>query len=164
VIARSRHSKEDVMGSTFGPFYPSPLQESINHAERLGEELRRLDGETLGSPWKDPLAPTDAEVWIFGRVEEMETMVADVAREWRGGLLSAVGAATVLDHYLDAVHAGLGAAFGVLDPTCCAHPSVTRIALHAAPHEMIASMAQEPARPNARCAHTTAPISTPRTR
>jgi hypothetical protein len=116
------------MEGTFGPFYASPLQESVTHAERLVVELSRLEADVFGSRWFDPQNLTDEEVWILGRASEVETVVTDIAREWRAGLLSAVGAATVLDRYLDAVHAGLCAAFAFSQAPCCAEPVSTIIA------------------------------------
>ena len=125
------------MQSTFGPFYPSPLQESVNHAEQFGEEIAAFDGASAMLVMNEP-ARSEGSIdaiaarWIYGREGELEAFVADVVSEWRAKHLSAVSAANVIDRYLDTLHEGLAAFFGHAAPSCCARPSVTRIAFDSA--------------------------------
>jgi hypothetical protein len=110
------------MAALFGPFYPAPLQFTMNHAERFVDALRRIGRELVGSRWADPLDPTDAERWLHGRTEEIETFVADVVREWHTGLISADVATGILNGYLVDVHKGFTQAFGKSSPGCCEQP------------------------------------------
>ena len=122
-------ARERFMQSTFGPFYPSPLQESVNHAERFCEEVAAFDGQECHvSTSVDAIA----DRWICGRAGEIEVFVSDVTAAWRAKRLSAVSAANAVDRYLDDLHEGLAAFFGHAAPSCCARPSATRIVIDSA--------------------------------
>lgn len=108
------------MAAPFGPFYPPSLQSLVTHAERLVESLRHLDGEIAGAEWVDPNEPTEAELWLHGRPEEIETFVSDVIQEWRRGAISVDLAVGVLASYITDVHRGFASAFGRMSPGCCA--------------------------------------------
>jgi hypothetical protein len=49
--------------STFGPFYPAALQETVNHAERLCEVLLAYELSPPSNEW--------AAAWTVGRAEEV---------------------------------------------------------------------------------------------
>lgn len=93
--------------STFGPFYPDLLQAAVNHAERLAAAVEASLDDVLNSPAFDPEQPTNAEVWLRGRSEEIEAFVRDVVSDWRIGSLSLEIAAAVLERYIETVHRGM---------------------------------------------------------
>jgi hypothetical protein len=124
------------MHSPFGPFYVTPLQQSIDHAERLVRVLEALDHDIHDGLFRDSFfddfgGPQDrargSAIWIVGRAQEVEAFVADVAHDWRQRRISAVAAASVLERYLDALHGGMRDAFDLARPACCAPPRVTAV-------------------------------------
>lgn len=107
------------MGSVFGPFYPTPLQLSVNHAERFTNELRRHERELCGSRWFEAAEASRGERWILGRADEVEAFAADVIREWRAKSISIEIAASVIAGYLLDLHSAYSSELGVLSPECC---------------------------------------------
>lgn len=92
----------------FGPFYPSTLQRSINHAERLVEVL--IVHQECAK---------DGEVWLIGRSDEIQCFVLDVAADWQRGRLSEQDAVRAIDDYLDDLHLSLALFYGQDLATCC---------------------------------------------
>lgn len=103
----------------FGPFYPSPLQASVTHAERLARAMSDALDAILDSPAFDPNEPTDAEVWLVGRTEEVEAFVAEIVGDWRRGALDLASAAAVLDRYIESMHRGMLASLSQGTPLPC---------------------------------------------
>lgn len=105
----------------FGPFYPATLQSSVNHAERLAAVLENAQehARTLLSSTATRDLGT-VEVWLTGRISELEAFVADVIDDWRRGIVSAGEASAAMDRYLSSVHRGVRTYLTDGDaPTCC---------------------------------------------
>jgi hypothetical protein len=99
----------------FGPFYPAPLQEVVNHAERLAELLR------TGRLVSAPLERLDewAAAWMTGREGEIERFLElTLARRARGAVDDAAAAA-ILAGYLASLHEGMSRRLGLHRPACC---------------------------------------------
>ncbi len=114
------------MHSPFGPFYVTPLQQTIDHAERLVRPRRGLFRESLFHDFSGPdNRAVWRAIWIVGRAQEVEALVADVTQDWRRRLLSAVAAASVLERYLDGLHEAMRDTFDLARPACCAPLRIT---------------------------------------
>jgi hypothetical protein len=94
--------------STFGPFYPARLQESINHAERLVDMLS-VHQECAH----------DGEIWLNGRADEIQCFVLAVAEDWRAGRVGEQAAKRSIDDYLEDLHLSIALYFGQDVPSCC---------------------------------------------
>jgi AcrR family transcriptional regulator len=96
----------------FGPFYPAPLQEVVNHAERLAELLRtgRLVSTRLDD-W--------AAAWMSGREGEIERFLEHTLARRASGKLDDAAAATILAGYLASLHEGMARRLGLHRPACC---------------------------------------------
>ncbi len=103
----ARRAADGSVMSTFGPFYSRILQRAINHAERLADELARALDDVLVASSFDPWTPSAAEVWLIGRAEEVEAVVADVVLDRQTGRLTDEEAAAEIQHYVDHLIAGL---------------------------------------------------------
>ncbi len=99
------------MNHSFGPFYPSDLQDAVNHAERLAELVARL---------RLPSHEGAATAWLVGRADEIETVVTLVAREWTSKDASESSAARTLRGYLATLHVGMALHFPRAPLSCCA--------------------------------------------
>jgi hypothetical protein len=99
----------------FGPFYPAPLQEVVNHAERLAELLRtgRLVSARQG--------PVDewALAWMSGREGEIERFVELTLTGRARGRVDDAAAAAILTGYLAFLHDGMVRSLGLHRPACC---------------------------------------------
>jgi AcrR family transcriptional regulator len=95
----------------FGPFYPAPLQEVVNHAERLAELLRT---GRLVSPLDDWAA-----AWMSGREEEIERFVEHTLTRRAQGKVDDAAAAAILAGYLASLHEGMARRLGLHRPMCC---------------------------------------------
>lgn len=101
----------------FGPFYPHPLQASVNHAERLRQVLLDEETRVRDSP--------SVSAWLVGRAGELEQVVAWTIEEWRMNRRSAGHAARSLGMYVRELHEGLASRLGVTAPACCGGPDAT---------------------------------------
>ncbi|HTQ43416.1 MAG TPA: hypothetical protein VMI75_11715 [Polyangiaceae bacterium] len=99
----------------FGPFYPAPLQEVVNHAERLAELLR------TGRLVSTPLEPLDewAAAWMSGREGEIRRFVEHTLARRESGKVDDAAAATILAGYLASLHEGMARRLGLYRPPCC---------------------------------------------
>ncbi|HEX8792534.1 MAG TPA: hypothetical protein VF765_16415 [Polyangiaceae bacterium] len=99
----------------FGPFYPAPLQEQVNHAERLAELLR--SGRLLSGP----LGPGDdwAAAWMSGREEEIERFLELTLAGRAQGKVDDATAAAILAGYIASLHDGMARILGLHRPPCC---------------------------------------------
>lgn len=107
--------------TVFGPFYPSALQQSINHAERLVDVLSVHQECAKGG-----------EIWLTGRTDEIQCFVRDVAADWQRGRRSEQDAVRAIDDYLDDLHLSLALFYGQELPACC-QAVVARTAVPARP-------------------------------
>jgi hypothetical protein len=107
------------MAPFFNTTYPRYLQEAVDHAGRLIETLNALEPRS---------ARRSAELWLVGRVEEIECLVGTVLREWRTGLVDVAEAARIINAYLHGLHRGLAMHFGELAPSCCVYSLVVTAA------------------------------------
>lgn len=103
--------------NTVGMGFPEPPQSVVNHAERFSIALGLA--ETDQSRAAAPHGLALSETWLVGRAGEVESLVGDVVHEWRAGLLTAKGAAAVIEFYLRAAHRGMRDSAGLGNPTCC---------------------------------------------
>jgi hypothetical protein len=105
----------------FGPFYPAPLQEVVNHAERLAELLRT--GRLVPAPRErlEPLEPLDewAMAWMSGREGEIRRFVEHTLARRASGKVDDAAAATVLAGYLASLHQGMARRLRLHRPPCC---------------------------------------------
>jgi hypothetical protein len=97
---------------TLGPFYDDApaLRTAVHHAERFAAILRGTHAASDEGP---------AAAWLCGRAEEIEVYVALVTRGWCFEEISGEEAVAAITTYLDDLHAGLRAHFGVTVPDCC---------------------------------------------
>jgi hypothetical protein len=103
--------------STFGPFYPVSLQETVNHAERLCEVLVAYELSPPCNEW--------AAAWTVGRADEVARFAEHVTASWRAGQLAEGDASETLHGYLASVHEGMALHLGRIEPPCCAGESDT---------------------------------------
>jgi len=103
--------------STFGPFYPASLQETVNHAERLCEVLVAYELSPPSNEW--------AAAWTVGRADEVARFAEHVTASWRGGTLGERDASETLRGYLASVHEGMALHLGRIEPPCCAGDGCT---------------------------------------
>lgn len=96
----------------FGPFYPSALQDAVNHAERLAELLRT--GRLVSAPLDEWAA-----AWMTGREEEIERFVELTLARRAQGRLDDAAAAAILAGYLRSLHEGMARVLGLHRPPCC---------------------------------------------
>jgi hypothetical protein len=96
----------------FGPFYPAPLQEVVNHAERLAELLRT--GRLVSAPLDDWAA-----AWMSGREGEIERFVEHTLARRASGKVDDAAAATILAGYLASLHQGMARWLRLHRPRCC---------------------------------------------
>jgi hypothetical protein len=96
----------------FGPFYPAPLQQVVNHAERLAELLRT--GRLVSTPLDDWGA-----AWMSGREGEIERFLEHTLTRWTQGKVDDATAATILAGYLASLHEGMARRLGLHRPACC---------------------------------------------
>jgi AcrR family transcriptional regulator len=96
----------------FGPFYPAPLQEVVNHAERLAELLR--SGRLVPGPIDDWAA-----AWMAGREEEIERFLELTMSGRDKGKVDDATAAAVVAGYLASLHEGMARRLGLRRPACC---------------------------------------------
>jgi CheY-like chemotaxis protein len=141
---------ESYSHSPFGPFYPMPLQAAVTHAERLTNAVSDALDAILDSPAFDPNEPTEAEVWLVGRAEELELFVMEVVRDWRRGALRIEDAAEVLDRYIESIHRGLFENLGTERAPCCGAVDVTATGVidHVAITQQFAPMNEATPTPN----------------
>jgi len=99
----------------FGPFYPAPLQEVVNHAERLAELLR------TGRLVSAPLDRLDewAAAWMSGREGEIRRFVEHTLARRASGKVDDAAAATILAGYLASLHRGMARRLRLVRPPCC---------------------------------------------
>lgn len=96
----------------FGPFYRAPLQEVVNHAERLAELLRT--GRLVSVPLDDW-----ASAWMSGREGEIERFL-ELTLTGRGrAIVDDAAAAAILTGYLASLHEGMARCLGLHRPACC---------------------------------------------
>ena len=93
-----------------GPFYPSFLQEALNHAERLAGVLDSLDPRS---------GRQAASTWLLGRPGEVDCLLRALIGDWRSERLSDVETAQAINAYVATLHRGLAIYFGELAPPCC---------------------------------------------
>jgi hypothetical protein len=96
----------------FGPFYPAPLQEVVNHAERLAELLRT--GRLVSAPLDEWAA-----AWMSGREGEIERFVELTLKRRARREVDDAGAAAILARYLASLHEGMAHRLGLHQPACC---------------------------------------------
>jgi AcrR family transcriptional regulator len=96
----------------FGPFYPAPLQEVVNHAERLAELLRT--GRLVSAPIDDWAA-----AWMTGREGEIERFLELTLTGRAHGTVDDAAAAAILAGYLASLHEGMARRLGLHRPACC---------------------------------------------
>jgi hypothetical protein len=92
--------------STFGPRYPPPLQQAINHAELFAEYLANAEA-------REHLSDDRAVAWITGRAEELEAVITCLVDDWRQGRLSLEAVAHSVSAYVRAMHDGAEVYLGV---------------------------------------------------
>ncbi len=102
----------------FGPFYPAPLQEVVNHAERLAELLRA--GRLVASPVDEWAA-----AWMSGREGEIERVLELTLAGRAQGEVDDATAAAVLAGYITSLHEGMARRLGLHRPPCCGGTSET---------------------------------------
>jgi hypothetical protein len=96
----------------FGPFYPAPLQEVVNHTERLAELLRT--GRLVSAPldaW--------AAAWMTGREGEIRRFVEHTLARRASGQVDDAAAAAILTGYLASLHQGMARRLRLVRPPCC---------------------------------------------
>jgi hypothetical protein len=96
----------------FGPFYPAPLQEVVNHAERLADLLRT--GRLVSVPLDDWAA-----AWMSGREEEIERFLEYTLTRRAHGKVDYATAAAIIAGYLASLHEGMARRLGLHRPACC---------------------------------------------
>jgi hypothetical protein len=96
----------------FGPFYPAPLKEVVNHAERLAELLRT--GRLVSIPLDDWAA-----AWMSGREGEIERFLEHTLTRRAHGKVDDAAAAAILAGYLASLHEGMARRLGLHRPACC---------------------------------------------
>jgi hypothetical protein len=99
--------------SIFGPYYPSGLQQVVNHAERFASLLHQHETRT-------PPSDESGRTWVTGRAEELEIVVGFVIADWQNGELTEGAATSAIASYLRAVHARAERHLRIgLVPKCC---------------------------------------------
>ncbi len=104
----------------FGPFYPATLQSSVTHAERLAAVLQTAQRARALRSSKATRDLQTVDVWLTGRISELEAFVADVLDDWRRGIVSDGEARAAMDRYVKSVHRGVR--IHLTDgeaPSCC---------------------------------------------
>jgi len=96
----------------FGPFYPAPLQEVVNHAERLAELLRT--GRLVAAPLDDWAA-----AWMIGREGEIERFLELTLTGRAHRTVDDAAATAILAGYLASLHEGMARRLGLHRPACC---------------------------------------------
>lgn len=97
----------------FGPFYPAPLQEVVNHAERLVELLR--SGRLVSAPLDEWAA-----AWMSGREGEIERFLELALAGRAQGKVDDATAAAIVAGYLASLHEGMARRLGLHRAPCCA--------------------------------------------
>ncbi len=97
--------------TTFGPFYPTRLQELINHAERMARVLRVEECREGCNNLRD--------AWLAGRAGELERFVEAMAEEWHGRRRKVDSITLALSGYLEQLHDGMLANLGSRGLDCC---------------------------------------------
>ena len=87
--------------------FSEPLNNALDHMDRLIASLDEALAEISGSPAFDPDEPSDAEVWLIGRAEEADAFAQDVLQEWMDGKVFPETAAAVLERFIETMHRGL---------------------------------------------------------
>lgn len=96
----------------FGPFYPAPLQEVVNHAERLVNLLRA--GRLVSAPLDEWAA-----AWMSGREGEIERFLELTLSGRAQGKVDDATAAAILAGYLASLHEGMARRLGLHRAPCC---------------------------------------------
>lgn len=96
----------------FGPFYAAPLQEVVNHAERLAELLR--SGRLVSTPIDEWAA-----AWMSGREGEIERFLELTLAGRAKGKVDDATAAAILAGYVASLHEGMARTLGLHRPPCC---------------------------------------------
>jgi hypothetical protein len=122
----------------FGQGFPEPLQSVVHHAERFSAAVGLAETDQRRAVATGPRELTLSETWLVGRAGEVESVVEDVAREWRVGVLSAKGAAAAIEFYLRALHRGMRDTAGLAGPTCCASAHECLTADFSTPRDLLA--------------------------
>ena len=104
---KTNPTKGDTTMLPFGPFYPQPMLAAVARAERIYETVSSALADILTSPAWDPDAPTEAEVWIIGRTEEIEQFVRAEVLDWEAGRTRIETTASTIERYLDLIEQGL---------------------------------------------------------
>ena len=124
--------------NTVGLGFPEPLQSVVNHAERFSIALGLAETDQSRTAATAPHGLALSETWLVGRAGEVESLVGDVVHEWRAGLLTAKGAAAVIEFYLRAAHRGMRDSAGLGNPTCCSSAHECATMDFATPRDLIA--------------------------
>jgi hypothetical protein len=90
----------------FGPHYPPPLQQAVNHAERFAEYVSNVEARQRPSDER-------AKAWLIGRAEELETVITCIVGDWQHARLSLEAAAHAISSYVRAMHEGAEAYLGI---------------------------------------------------
>jgi hypothetical protein len=101
----------------FDAEYPRRLQQVIDHARRFVALLSSAD-----APQSER-----GRVWLTGRVEEIQTIFAELVGDWRGGRLPETAAVAAMSSYLGALHEGAEQHLGTA--VCCVSDRATMIPL-----------------------------------
>jgi hypothetical protein len=94
--------------SVFSGLYPPKLHDVVKHAERFCI--------LLGGVWA---AGEDARVWLVGREEEVELVVACLVEDWRAEVLDEAAAASSVGAYLRALHIAAREVLEAADAFAC---------------------------------------------
>jgi hypothetical protein len=93
------------------PRYPAVLGTRIAQADHLARALQSLFNKaTPGDP---------SYRWLFGRAEEVRTLVNEIAREWSEGAVDTAYACEAIRSYVGAVHVALHQRYGGIGGACC---------------------------------------------
>jgi hypothetical protein len=103
--------------SLFDAEYPFRLQQVIDRARRFVALLSSAD-----APQSER-----GRVWLTGRVEEIQTILAEQVGDWRGGRLPETAAVAAMSSYLGALHAGAEQHLGTA--VCCVSDAARTIPL-----------------------------------
>jgi hypothetical protein len=107
-------------GMTPRTFFPGRLLRTLEHAQRFGRFLERLEAGR-----HDPTR----RAWLRGRRREIVSFVDRIGRDYRSRRLDETGATACVEAYLYALHAGVATELGEHVPECCgASAAITVVA------------------------------------
>jgi len=123
----------------FGPFYPSPLQASVTHAESFCKVLASYEV-------RPPTRKEAFVAWLSGREGEVVRVMQEIVAEWKSGGITAERASMQIDRYLRDLHEAL-VHHGVLTeetglPHCCITNVNTTVASTSLPDLSVTTTAE----------------------